>query len=105
MNPGLELPHHDPNVYQTKPWMDKRPVWDSVSKKLETEAILQQLLACFISDVPGIDMISNLKYHIGEILTYIQENLHNDIRIYHSQKNRKIAVFIADLRCIHQPDH
>lgn len=81
INPGLELPHHDPHVYQTKPWMDKKPTWNSASQKLETEAIIQQLLACFISDVPGIDFVSNLKYNIEQILGYIQENLHTDIKI------------------------
>jgi AraC-like DNA-binding protein len=81
LNPGLELPHHDPHVYQTKPWMDKKPTWNSASQKLETEAIIQQLLACFISDVQGIDLISNLKYNIAEILSFIQENLHTDIKI------------------------
>jgi AraC family transcriptional regulator len=32
INPGLELPHHDPHVYQTKPWMDKKPVYHSPGK-------------------------------------------------------------------------
>lgn len=81
LNPGLELPHHDPHVYQTKPWIDIKPSWVSVSQKLETEAIIQQLLACFITDIPGTDIISNLKYNIEQILSYIHENLHTDINM------------------------
>ena len=81
LNPGLELPHHDPHVYQTKPWMDKKPSWNSASQKLETEAIIQQFLASFISDVPGPDFISNLKYNIEQILEFIQGNLQSDIKI------------------------
>jgi len=81
LNPGLQLPHHDPNVYQTKPWMDKKPSFNSAGQKLETEAIIQQLFSGFISDEPRIDLGSGLKYNIQEILFFIQENLHNDIKI------------------------
>jgi AraC-like DNA-binding protein len=81
INPGLELPHHDPQVYQTKPWMDKKPVYHSAGQKLESEAIIQQLFSGFISDEPRIDLASGLKYNIQEILVFIQENLQNDIKI------------------------
>jgi AraC-like DNA-binding protein len=81
INPGLELPHHDPNVYQTKPWMHKKPTFNSPGQKLESEAIIQQLFSGFISDEPRIDLGSGLKYNIQEILVFIQDNLHNDIKI------------------------
>ena len=81
INPGLELPHHDPNVYQTKPWIDKKPVFHSHASKLESEAIIQQLFSGFISNEPKIDLTSGLKYNIQEILVFIHDNLHNDIKI------------------------
>ena len=81
LNPGLQLPHHDPHVYQTKPWMDKKPAFNSPGHKLETEGIIQQLFSGFVTDEPRIDLASGLKYNIQEILVFIQENLHNDIKI------------------------
>lgn len=81
LNPGLQLPHHDPHVYQTKPWMDKKPAFNSPGQKLETEGIIQQLFSGFVSDKSRIDLASGLKYNIQEILVFIQENLQNDIKI------------------------
>jgi AraC-like DNA-binding protein len=81
LNPGLQLPHHDPHVYQTKPWMDKKPAFNSPGHKLETEGIIQQLFSGFVTDEPRIDLASGLKYNIQEILVFIQENLHYDIKI------------------------
>jgi AraC-like DNA-binding protein len=81
LNPGLQLPHHDPHVYQTKPWMDKKPAFNSPGHKLETEGIIQQLFSGFVTDEPRIDLASGLKYNIQEILVFIHDNLHNDIKI------------------------
>jgi AraC-like DNA-binding protein len=81
LNPGLELPHHDPHIYQTKPWMDKKPAYHSAGQKLESEAIIQQMFSGFITDEPKIDLASSLKYNIQEILIFIQGNLQNDIKI------------------------
>jgi AraC family transcriptional regulator len=80
-NPGLELPHHDPQVYQTKPWMDKKPTWHSPGQKPETEAMIQQLFSGFITGFSQMDLTSNLKYNIQDILGFIQSNLQNDIKI------------------------
>lgn len=81
INPDLKLPHHHPNVYQKKPWMDMKVDYSSPGRKFESEAIIQLLLAGFISDFSKIDFSSNLKYNIPEVLKYIHENLHNNIRI------------------------
>lgn len=81
LNPGVELPHHDPHVYQTKPWMDKKPVYHSAGHRLETEGIIKQLFSGFVTEEPKIDLASGLKYNIHEILIYIQDNLHNDIKM------------------------
>ena len=87
INPGLELPHHDPKVYQTKPWMDKKPVFHSPGQKLESEAIIQQLFSGFISSEPKIDLASGMKYNIQEILVFIHDNLHIDIKINSLRKS------------------
>ena len=81
INPGLELPHHDPKVYQNKPWMNKKPVWNNVSEKLESEAILQMLFSGFITGVSNINLAPNMKYNLHQILIYIQNNLQNEIKI------------------------
>jgi AraC-like DNA-binding protein len=83
INPGLELPHHDPLVYQAKPWMNKKPAYHSAGQKLESEAIIQQLFSGFIAGETKIDLASGMKYNIQEILVFIQENLQNDIKIEH----------------------
>lgn len=81
LNPGLDLPHHDPHVYQTKPWMEKKPAYHSPGQKLETEAIIQQLFSTFIDHVSRIEPASGMKYNLQEILVFIQANLQNDIKI------------------------
>jgi AraC family transcriptional regulator len=81
INPGLELPHHDPKIYQNKPWMNKKPNWSAVSQKLESEAILQMLLSGFITGVSNINLAPNMKYNLHQILVYIQNNLQNEIKV------------------------
>ena len=93
LNPGLELPHRDPHVYQVKPWMNKKPSWHNPGQKLETEAIIQHLLSGFISDVSPIDLKSNLKYNFQEILKFINQNLQNDIKV---EKLSQIACLSKD---------
>jgi AraC-like DNA-binding protein len=61
--------------------MDKKPAFNSTGQKLETEGIIQQLFSGFVSDEPRIDLASGLKYNIQKILVFIQDNLHNDIKI------------------------
>jgi len=81
INPGMELPHHDPRVYQNKPWMNKKPAWKHVSEKLETEAILQMLFSGFVTGVSNINLAPNMKYNLHQVLVYIQNNLHKEIKI------------------------
>jgi AraC-like DNA-binding protein len=81
LNPGLELPHHDPQVYQTKPWMNKKPSYCAMCQKLETESIIQQLFSGFIDCSSKINQTTFLKFNFHDILQNIHQNLHNDIRI------------------------
>ena len=81
LNPDLELPHHDPQVYQTKPWMNKKPSYCSSGPRLETEAIIQQLFSGFIECSSKTNQTTYLKFNFHDILRYIQQNLQNDIKI------------------------
>ena len=83
INPGLELPHHDPKVYQNKPWMNKKPAWKNVNEKLESEAILQMLFSGFITGVSNINLAPNMKYNLHQILVFIQNNLQKEIKVDH----------------------
>jgi AraC family transcriptional regulator len=81
LNPGLELVHHDPKVYQEKPWMNKKPSYCSPGPGLETQAIIQQLFSGFIKCSSKTSQTTYLKFNFHDILRYIQQNLHNDIKI------------------------
>lgn len=79
--PEMELPHHDPKVYQTKPWITKKIEYQSVGQYLEALGIIRQLFSRFISSESESNMSSFMIYKIQPILVYIQENLNNDITI------------------------
>jgi len=79
--PGMELPHHDPNVYQTKPWIVKKPAYQSVGQYLEASGIIRQLFSRFLNTESESDMSSFLINKIQPILVYIQNNLSSDISI------------------------
>jgi len=79
--PHMELPHHDPMVYQTKPWIIKKIEYQSVGQHLEALGIIRQLFSRFLSAGSENDMSSFLIYKIQPVLVYIQSNLNNDITI------------------------
>jgi len=81
LNPGYELPHHDPKVYQTKPWVNKEMEYSSIGHYLETTGIINQLFSRFTGHelTNDIRRLSNNTFQY--ILTYIQENLTNDLSV------------------------
>jgi AraC family transcriptional regulator len=81
LNPDLQLPHHHPNVYQNKFWMNKKVIYQAASQHLETIGILKQLFSRFIEPVQSHTITSLLKYNIHPILFHIQNNLGNDINV------------------------
>lgn len=81
INPHLQLPHHHPNVYQTKLWLNKKVIYQSASQHLETIGILKQIFSRFIESGQSHTMSSMLKYNIQPILLYIQNNLKHDIKV------------------------
>ena len=81
LNPGYELPHHDPKVYQSKPWINKEIHYHSLSHYLETQAILMQLFSRFIGNEKTANL-SRIGHHsFQRILHYIQENITQEISI------------------------
>ncbi len=81
INPDLQLPHHDPRVYQQKPWINKKVRYNSVSQHLDSLGILFQLFSAFLQPGEIINARELLRYNLHEILMFIQNNLQNDISI------------------------
>jgi len=79
INPDLQLPHHHPNIYQTKLWLNKKVTYTSASHYIETTGILKQLFSRFLEPCQSQVMTSMLKYNIQPILLHIQNNLGRDI--------------------------
>jgi len=93
INPGLELPHHHPNVYQTKLWLNKKVMYKTPSQHLETIGILKQLFSRFVKPEQSHSVTSMLKYNIQSILLYIQNNLHSKIKV---EELAEMACFSKD---------
>ncbi len=81
INPDLQLPHHHPNVYQTKLWLTKKVTFQSSSQHLETIGILKQLFSRFLESGETQTINSMLKYNIQPLLIHIQNNLEHDIHV------------------------
>ena len=94
LNPGFELPHHDPKIYQNKPWINKKLSFDSIGHYLETTGIIKQLISRFTGQ-ELTNQIGNLSDHnLQHVLTYIRKNLTNDLSVSE----------LADIACISR-DH
>ncbi|MEN6455165.1 MAG: AraC family transcriptional regulator [Prolixibacteraceae bacterium] len=82
INPNLQLPHHDPNVYQKKLWLNKKVNFHSASQYIETSGILSQLFSRFIELTPEKNTsTTGTKYNIYPILKHIQNNINREIRV------------------------
>ena len=79
INPGLELPHHDPKVYQKKPWVNKKAEFHTINQHLESVGIIGQLFSRFLDPSQSNTANTLIRYNIQPILHFIQNNLHNDI--------------------------
>jgi AraC family transcriptional regulator len=81
LNSGSELPHDDPRVYQSKPWINKEIQYHSLSHYLETQAILMQLFSRFIGN-EKTEHLNRIGHHnFQRILHYIQENITQEISV------------------------
>jgi len=81
INPDLQLPHHHPNVYQTKLWLNKKVTYQSAGLHLETIGILKQLFSRFLKSEDYKPATNLLKYNIQPILLHIQNNLGIQINV------------------------
>jgi AraC family transcriptional regulator len=81
INPDLQLPHRDPKVYQTKPWINQKVNYKSINQHLESIGIIRQLFSSFLESEQNINSTNLLRHNMQSILLHIQSNLHNDISI------------------------
>ncbi|MEK7719446.1 MAG: AraC family transcriptional regulator [Bacteroidota bacterium] len=81
INPDLQLPHHHPNVYQSKPWMNKKVDFLTAGRHLETIGILKQLFSRFLEPGQNYPVANILKYNIQPILLYIRNHLQQNISV------------------------
>ena len=81
LNPGYELPHHDPKIYQSKPWIINKVKYSSLAHYLETTSIIAQLCSRFIKAelTNNISKISNINFQ--NVLKHIHKNLAHDISV------------------------
>jgi len=79
INPSLHLPNYNPNVYQSKFWLNKKVTYNSVNHYLETVGMLKQLFSRFPESEQSPAVTGLFKYKIQPILVFIQENLNSDI--------------------------
>jgi len=81
INPDLQLPHHHPSVYQTKPWINKKVDFHTAGRHLETIGILKQLFSRFLEPGHNYPVTNMLKYNIQPILLYIRNHLEQHISV------------------------
>lgn len=81
IDPDLQLPHHHPNVYQSKLWMNKKVVYHSAGQHFETIGIMKQLFSRFPVSEQNMAVPGSLKYNIQPILLYIHTNLKKEISV------------------------
>ena len=81
INPNLQLPYHDPNVYQNKPWSTQKVEYGSINQHLETIGIISQIFSTFLEPDQSISSTKLLQHNMQNILIHIQSNLQNDILI------------------------
>jgi len=81
LNPGYELPHHDPRVYQTRLWINKEVTYQSLAHYLETEAIIAQLFSRFVKEelLGNVSKIANQNFQ--NVLQFIQKNLDQELSV------------------------
>lgn len=81
ISPGLELPHHDPKVYQKKIWMNRKVNYPNLNTYLESVGIIKQLFSRFLGDELSNQVQSIIHHNIQSILIYIRNNIKNEISV------------------------
>ncbi|WP_209331726.1 helix-turn-helix domain-containing protein [Lunatimonas salinarum] len=81
INPNREIPHHDPEVYQSKPWCEEPVCYESLKHHLETTSLMGQLLSNFIQVENTVSPTKLFRYKLQPIIQYIRTNLEREISV------------------------
>lgn len=81
LNPCLELPSLDPNIYQTKEWLSKPTNSQVLSHTFESRAIVEQLLCRFIAPEVNSNYHELMRYQLNPVFQYIQNHLSESIKV------------------------
>ncbi len=81
LNPGYELPHHDPKVYQSKPWINKEISYPSLAHYLETTAVIAQLFSRFVKEELSVNIGKIANHNFQNVLNFIQKNMAQEISV------------------------
>lgn len=81
LNPGYELPHHDPKIYQSKSLINKEINYPTLAHYLETTAIIAQLFSRFVREELSGNMSKIANSNFQKVLRFIQKNLDHEISV------------------------
>lgn len=81
LNPRLEIPHHDPGIYQKKEWMNRNISFRSAAHYNETRGILDQLFSRFIIEDGTLALKDLVRHNLNQILEFIHSNLNETITV------------------------
>lgn len=81
LNPSYELPHHDPRVYQSRPWINEEVTYHSLAHYLDTEAIIAQIFSRFVKEELSGNMSKIANQNFQKVLRFIQKNLDKELSV------------------------
>ncbi len=81
LNPNLELKHHDPQVYQSKNWMNRPVFYSSSQHYTENQGLLLQLFSRFMTDQKEGVYHSQLRHNLFDVFAYIHDHVQDKISI------------------------
>ena len=81
INPKMNIPHHDPNIYEKKIWMNNNLNFAGFNHHLETSGIIKQLFSRFLSESKRKDSDKLVKLNLQKIFSHIKNNINKDISV------------------------
>ncbi|NDW19467.1 AraC family transcriptional regulator [Dysgonomonas sp. 216] len=81
LNPNINIPHHDPHIYEKKVWMNKELNYTGFAHYLETSGIMKLLLSRFIAEPESKPSNKQIRFNIQQIFSYIKNNINEDISV------------------------
>lgn len=81
IHPKMDIPHHDPNIYEKKIWMNNQLSFAGFSHYLETTGVIKQLFSRFICKYEKDNSNKHVKLNFQQIFSHIRSNIDKDISV------------------------